>query len=159
MRAFCTLTASVGADFQNIVRQYVSFGVGIPLTGRLLTDQVPPEIMKSGALDGSIAVQPYVPEVDTPANHAFVAAFQKKFNNLPNLLSRESYETTRVLIDAIKRAGKADPAAIRDALATTDMISIVGAELKFDDHNLAHDDAVIITVKDGKVAIAALNKT
>lgn len=151
--------AAVGADFQNIVRQYVSFGVGIPLTGRLLTDQVPSEIMQSGALDGSIAVQPYVPEVDTPENRTFVAAFQKKFNSLPNLLNREAYETTRVLIDAIKRAGKTEPAAIRDALETTDFTSALGSELKFDDHHLAHDYAVIVTVKDGKVTVAALNKT
>jgi branched-chain amino acid transport system substrate-binding protein len=150
---------SVGADFQNIVRQFVSFDVGIPLTGRILTDLVPPEILQSGALDGTIVVQPYTPDVDTPAAHAFLNAFQKKFNAPPNVLSRESYEATRVLIDAIKRAGKVDPAAVRDALATTDIKSMMGTELRFDDHNLAHDDAVIITVKDGKLAIAALNKT
>jgi branched-chain amino acid transport system substrate-binding protein len=150
---------AVGADFQNIVRQYVSFGVGIPLTGRVLTDLIPAEILQSGAIDGSIAVQPYTPDVDTPAAHTFRDAFQKKYNVLPNLLSRESYEATRVLIDAIKRAGKAEPAAIRNALQTTDFTSMMGTQLKFDDHNLAHDDAVIITVKDGKILIAGLNKT
>lgn len=150
---------SIGADFQNLIRQYVSFGVGIPLTGRLLTDLVPVEIMKSGVLDGSSAVQPYVPEVDTPAAKAFLAKFQQKYHALPNILSRESYEATRVLIEAIRRAGKADPAAIRDALTKTDTKSILGADLKFDDHNLAHDLAVIVTVKGGKVSIAALNPT
>jgi hypothetical protein len=39
------------------------------------------------------------------------------------------------------------------------MKSMMGTELRFDDHNLAHDDAVIITVKEGKIGIAALNKT
>ena len=150
---------AVGADVQNIARQYVSFGVGIPFSGRLLTELVPPEIIKSGALDGSVIAQPYVADVDTPDSKAFVAAFQKKFDSLPNLLSRNSYEATRVLIDAIKRAGKAEPAAIRDALQNTDMKSILGGALKFDDHNLAHDFAVIITIKDGKLAVAGLNKT
>jgi len=150
---------AVGADFQNVIRQYVSFGVGIPLTGRVLTDQVPPEILASGALDGTSSVQPYVPEVDTPANQAFVAAFRKKYDSAPNLLSRESYETMRVLIVAIQRAGKAEPAAIRDALEKTDLTSILGAQLRFDDHHLAHDDAVIVAIKDGKIAVLGLGKT
>jgi branched-chain amino acid transport system substrate-binding protein len=150
---------SVGADFQNVIRQYVSFDVGIPLTGRVLTDLVPPEILKNGALDGTTSVQPYVAEVDTPENKVFVAAFQKKYNNPPNLLSRESYETTRVLIDAIRRAGKAEPAAVRDALEQTKLKSLLGADLDFDDHHLAHDNAVIVTIKSGKVEVVGLSKT
>jgi branched-chain amino acid transport system substrate-binding protein len=150
---------AVGADFQNVIRQYVSFGVNIPLTGRVLSDQIPPEILQSGVLDGTTSVQPYVPEVDTPQNKVFVAAFQKKFNSLPNLLSRESYESMRVLIDAIRRAGKADPAAIRDALEKTKMPSILGGTLEFDDHHLAHDNAVIILIKDSKVGVIGLSKT
>ena len=47
-------------------------GGGIPLTGRVLVEQVPKEIMASGFLDGTISVQPYDPSVDTPANKAFV---------------------------------------------------------------------------------------
>jgi branched-chain amino acid transport system substrate-binding protein len=123
---------AVGADFQNVIRQYVSFGVNIPITGRVLSDQIPAEILQSGVLDGTTSVQPYVPEVATPENKAFVAAFQKRFNSPPNLLSRESYETMRVLIDAIRRAGKAEPAAIRDALEKTKLPSILGATLEFD---------------------------
>src|SRR6516225_6764861 len=90
---------AVGADFQNVIRQYVSFGMNIPLTGRVLTDQIPPEILQSGVLDGATSVQPYVPEVDTPENKAFISNFQRRFNSLPNLLSRESFEAMRVLID------------------------------------------------------------
>jgi len=150
---------AVGADFQNVIRQYVSFGVNIPLTGRVLSDQIPAEILQSGVLDGTTSVQPYVPEVATPENKAFVAAFQKRFNSPPNLLSRESYETMRVLIDAIRRAGKAEPAAIRDALEKTKLRSILGAALEFDANHLAHDNAVIIQIKGSKVEVIGLNKT
>lgn len=150
---------AVGADFQNVIRQYVSFGMNIPLTGRVLTDQIPPEILQSGVLDGTTSVQPYVPEVDTVQNKAFLAAFQKKFNSLPNLLSRESYETMRVLIDAIKRAGSAEPAAIRDALEKTSLESMLGGTLEFDANNLAHDNAVIIQIRDSKIEVIGLNKT
>jgi branched-chain amino acid transport system substrate-binding protein len=150
---------SVGADFQNLIRQYYGMGLTIPLTGRLLTDQIPAEILSSGKLDGATAVQPYTAEIDLPANHDFIAAFQKMHGAPPNLLSYEAYETTRVLLDAIRRSGNADPAAIRDALQTTKLHSILGAEIQFDDHNLAHNNAVIVMVKDGKVQVVGLSKT
>jgi branched-chain amino acid transport system substrate-binding protein len=150
---------AVGADFQNVIRQYVSFGMNIPLTGRVLSDQVPAEILQSGVLDGATSVQPYVPEVDTPENKAFISNFQRRFNSLPNLLSRESFEAMRVLIDAIKRAGKPERAAIRDALEKTNMPSILGGTLAFDGNNLAHDNAVIIQIKGSKIEVIGLAKT
>ncbi len=64
-----------------------------------------------------------------------------------------------MLIDAIKRAGVAEPAAIRDALKKTKYPSILGADIEFDDHNLAHNNAVVITIKEGKVQIEGLSKT
>jgi branched-chain amino acid transport system substrate-binding protein len=150
---------SIAADFQNLIRQFHSFGVGIPLTGRVLSDQIPKEILASGALDGTTSVQPYTPEVETAANKAFVAAFRKMHNAMPNLLSYMSYETTRVLIDAIKRAGKAEPAAIRDALEKTKLGSLLGDEIEFDTHNLAHKSAVILTIKGGQIVILGLSRT
>ena len=61
---------AIAADFQNLLRQWYSIGGGIPLTGRVLVDQVPKEIMESGFLDGTTSVQPWDPSVDTP--HATV---------------------------------------------------------------------------------------
>ena len=150
---------AVDADFQNAMRQWYSMGGGVPLTGRVLVDQVPKEIMDSGFLDGTTSVQPYDPSVDTPGNKAFVEAFRKLHNAPPILVSFESYEAMKVLIDAIRRAGKADPAAIRDALATTKMPSILGTTIEFDDHNLAHNNAIILTIKGGKVMVVGMSKT
>ena len=150
---------AVDADFQNAMRQWYTVGGGVPLTGRVLVDQVPKEIMDSGFLDGTTSVQPYDPSVDTPGNKAFVEAFRKLHNAPPILVSFESYEAMKVLIDAIRRAGKADPAAIRDALATTKMPSILGTTIEFDDHNLAHNNAIILTIKGGKVMVVGMSKT
>ena len=150
---------AVDADFQNAMRQWYSMGGGVPLTGRVLVDQVPKEIMDSGFLDGTTSVQPYDPSVDTPGNKAFVEAFRKLHNAPPILVSFESYEAMKVLIDAIRRAGKADPAAIRDALATAKMPSMLGTVIEFDDHNLAHNNAIILTIKGGKVMVVGMSKT
>ncbi len=150
---------AVDADFQNAMRQWYSLGGGVPLTGRVLVDQVPKEIIDSGFLDGTTSVQPYDPSVDTPGNRAFVEAFKKLHNVPPILVSFEAYEATKVLIDAIRRAGSTNPAAVRDALVTTKLPSILGTTIEFDDHNLAHNNAIILTIKGGKVVIVGMSKT
>ena len=150
---------AIDADYQNAIRQWYSIGGGVPLTGRVLVDQVPKEILESGFLDGTTSVQPYDPSVDTPANKAFVEAFRKKYGSLPIMVSFESYETIRILIDAIRRAGGTDPAKIRDALAATRYESILGTTIQFDDHNLAHNNAIILTIKGGKVVVVGMSKT
>ena len=150
---------AIDADFQNAMRQWYSIGGGVPLTGRVLVDQVPREIMDSGFLDGTTSVQPYDPSFDTPANKAFVEAFMKRNNVAPTLISFESYESIKVLVDAIRRAGSTDPAAIRDALAKTRLPSILGTVIEFDENNLARNNAIILTIKGGKVVVVGLSKT
>jgi len=150
---------AIDADFQNILRQWVSMGAGIPLTGRVDTDQIPQEILSSGALDGSISVQPYTMRVDLPANKAFVQAYQKNAGEPPIMVGFESYETIKILIDAINRAGSTNHADIRDALQKTQYPSILGATLEFDSNNLVHNNAVIFTIKDGKVIVLGFSKT
>lgn len=150
---------AIDADFQNTIRQWHGLGGGVPLTGRVLVDQVPKEIMASGFLDGTTSVQPYDPSVDTPANRIFVEAFTKKYNVPPMLISFESYETINILIDAIRRSGNATPAAIRDALTKTRYRSILGTDLEFDANNLVHNNAIIFAIKGGKVVIIGMSKT
>ena len=150
---------AVAADFQNAIRQWYTMGGGVQLTGRVLVDQVPKEIMDSGFMDGTSSVQPYDPSVDTPANKAFVAAFTKAYGTAPILVSFESYEATQILIDAIRRAGKTDPAAIRDALATTRFTSILGTTVEFDQNNLAHNNAIILGIRSGKVVVLGFSKS
>ena len=106
----------IDADFQNGIKQWFTMGGGIPLTGRVLVEQVPKEILASGFLDGTTAVQPYDVSVDTPANKAFVEAFTKRNSEAPMLISFESYETINILIEAIRQSGDASPEKIRDAL-------------------------------------------
>jgi branched-chain amino acid transport system substrate-binding protein len=150
---------AIDADFQNIIKQWYSLGGGIPLTGRVLVDQVPKEIMASGFLDGTTSVQPYDPSVDTAANKSFVETFTKKYNTPPMLISFESYEAINILIDAIRRSGDGTPAKIRDALEKTKYQSMLGPLLEFDANNLIHNNAIIFTIKGGKVVLVGMSKT
>jgi branched-chain amino acid transport system substrate-binding protein len=151
---------AIDADFQNLMRQWNGMGGGVPLTGRVLVDQVPKEIMATGVLNGTTSVQPYDVNIDTPANKAFVEAYKKKSGGTaPIMVGFESYEATRILLDAIKRAGNTQPAAIRDALEKTKYQSILGTTLEFDQNNLVHNNAVILGVRDGKVVVFGFSKT
>jgi branched-chain amino acid transport system substrate-binding protein len=151
---------SVGADFQNIVRQVRGFNFGIPLTGRLLTDAIPKDVLESGALDGSTSVQNYASEIDTPGNRAFVAAYRKMHNDeVPSGISMASYESMKIFADAIRRAGRTDGDAIRDALQATRFPALLGGFVEFDDFNLAHNFAVILVIEKGVVRVAGLSKT
>jgi len=149
----------IDADFQNGIKQWFTMGGGIPLTGRVLVEQVPKEILASGFLDGTTAVQPYDVSVDTPANKAFVEAFTKRNSEAPMLISFESYETINILIEAMRQSGDASPEKIRDALTGTKYQSMLGPVLEFDQNNLIHNNAIIFGLKGGKVVILGMSKT
>ncbi len=149
----------IDADFQNGIKQWFTMGGGIPLTGRVLVEQVPKEILASGFLDGTTSVQPYDISVDTPANKAFAEAFTKRNSEAPMLISFESYETINILIEAIRQSGDASPEKIRDALTRTKYQSMLGTVLEFDQNNLIHNNAIIFGIKGGKVVILGMSKT
>ena len=63
---------SLGADFQNMIRQTASSGFHVPMTGRIPLDEIPKEVLSGGLVAGTTAVQPYSVSVPTPENIAFV---------------------------------------------------------------------------------------
>jgi hypothetical protein len=59
------------------------------------------------------------------------------------------------VVDAIRRAGSDQPAAIEQALKTTTMPSQLGGTYAPDDHNHAHTPLQILGLRDGKPAVIA----
>ncbi len=150
---------ALASDQQNIVNQMQAFGVKVPLSGRVQTDSIAKELLESGFLDGTSAVQPYSPEIDTPKNQAFVAAFKEKYGSAPNSISYSAYESMRTLLDAIHRAGSTEPEKIRTALTQAKFPTLLGGEVSFDEYNLAHTFAVIFQIEGGKAKVVGLSKT
>ncbi|MGA9867531.1 MAG: ABC transporter substrate-binding protein [Acetobacteraceae bacterium] len=150
---------TIGADGQNFLRQWAEAGGGVGLTGRIFTDQIPEQMLKSGVLDGLTTVHPYDVHIEDPANSDFVARYQKKFGNLPNLTSWISYEGIEVIADALRKAGSTDPAKLRAALADGTYESMFGDPIRFDDHNLAHLPAFILGVRNGQVVVLGKSPT
>jgi branched-chain amino acid transport system substrate-binding protein len=145
-----------GADELNFLRQYRSSGLTIPLTGRVEFSDLQESVIQSGAIDGATSVYPYAPQIEAEGNKDFVSKFTTKNKDQPNTQSYMPYVAVYVIADAIKRAGLAEPAAIRDALEKADFKTPLGDSVKFDDHHQAHLSAVILVIEGNKVSIKGL---
>jgi branched-chain amino acid transport system substrate-binding protein len=61
-----------------------------------------------------------------------------------------------VIADAIKRAGKVDPTAIRDALASTKNYDAVTGKITMDKDRNPEKSVVVLKIADGKAKYEAL---
>ena len=64
----------------------------------------------------------YDPADTDPLVQKFVTAYQAMFNSTPNAIAALAYDAVYMYKAAIEKAGSADPAAVRDALADTSAV-------------------------------------
>ncbi|SMF47463.1 amino acid/amide ABC transporter substrate-binding protein, HAAT family [Tistlia consotensis] len=148
------------ADRANFVRQKEALGVKAALTGKLnFAGEAHEKLLADGAFDQAVTAFPYAPEVDTPANKAFVAKLVAKYGETSQYESFAGYEEVYVLAAAIERAGTPDRAAVRAALTKTSYASMLGGTITFDDHDQAHNKAVISRVDGSKVTVVDVFST
>ena len=147
-----------GADTANFMRQFAASGLKARITGRVQLGDFPEGLVAAGAVDGLVVAIPYDPRAETEANQRFVKQFADTFKAQPMQHSFNSYEGTRIVADAIARAGSTDPEALRKAMTTVRYRSALDAELTFDDHHQAYNNAVILGVVDRKVVVVSLMK-
>jgi branched-chain amino acid transport system substrate-binding protein len=107
---------------------------------------------------GWTVISQYVPTIDTPKNKSFVAEFKKAYNVLPDKYAVSGYDAIMVVADAIKRAGKAEPDKIRDALEKSN-IEVVQGTVSFDDKHQASTNAVISENRNGGTAVLKMVST
>lgn len=91
---------------------------------------------------GWTVISQYVPTLDTPRNHKFVAAFKAAYNVVPDKYAVSGYDAIYVVGDAIKRAGKPEAAKIKEALEKTNF-EVVQGHVTFDANHQAYTNAVI----------------
>ena len=66
-------------------------------------------------------------DLDNPANHEFVAAYQKAYGRMPTLYASQGYDTARLIGSALKATGGVDDLdAVRAALKKADFASVRG---------------------------------
>jgi branched-chain amino acid transport system substrate-binding protein len=134
-----------------ICRQARELDMHIPLFGG--DGWEAPELISIGgpAVEGCYYSTHYSPQVDTPVVQSFVARFKARYNGeVPDAMAALGYDSAEVMVDAIRRAGSTDPAALRDAIAATRDYNGVTGTTTIDRERNATKSAVIIEVKDGK---------
>lgn len=170
MRDFSALIAAFKAASP---RPQAIYAASMPRTSMALIDQVRaagldvPLLSADGWDDANIvdaSTQPGVPDiyftthrflgVDTPEMRAFVAAYQAKFGAPPaNAFAPLGYDTVNLVADAIRRAGSAEPAAIRTALAATEGFPGVVGPISYAPGKRVPEKAVtVIRLADGAAA-------
>jgi branched-chain amino acid transport system substrate-binding protein len=106
------------------------------------------------ALDGCYLTNHFSPDDPAPAVQKFVEKYKSKYGSIPDTFAALGYDAARILMDAIKRAGSAEPGAIRDALVKTSGFEGCTGTIGFDANRNATKAAVILTIKDEKFQVA-----
>lgn len=111
-----------------------------------------PELIKLGGreMEGTYFTNHYSPDVDRPASREFIAKYRKKFNAPVDAAAALTYDSVYILVQAIEKAGKAEPRAIRDAIASTKGFNGATGTISYNGTGDPVKGAVIIRIKNGK---------
>lgn len=146
-------------DVGTIVKQFRDAGVDKPIVGGDGYDTpLLVEIAGKGAENTYFTTHSLMDaQLGTDAVKKFIAAYQAEFKTPPeNAFAGLGYDTVKLLADAIKRAGSADPKAIREALAKTkDLPGVTGSITFQPGSRIPQKGVTVILVKDGKFTLAA----
>ena len=113
------------------------------------------ELTKIGqdSVNGALYINHYYSGDTDPAVKTFVDSYKKEYNKEPDAFAALSYDTSKILVKAIEKAGKTDGAAIKEALAGMEMNSVTG-NIKFGSDRSAIKSAAIIKVDGNKKVLA-----
>ena len=140
----------------NMMKQYMQFGMTMPLVGRPpLGSGVVAPVVSSGKFDGSWTVYPYYDKYASPQNDAFTKPFIERHKQGPHYAAYGVYEGIKVLADAIRRAGSTDPNAVRAALEKTNYAGILGP-IRFDANHQTIANLMLLQIEKGAVVVKAL---
>ena len=93
--------------------------------------------------------EPY-PSLGLPGMQLFIEAFKKEFGRLPSSFAAEGYAAGQVLEAAVTKVGSLDREKIRDALASLNMVTVVGRYKVDQDGFAIGKDVFLIQWQQGK---------
>jgi branched-chain amino acid transport system substrate-binding protein len=136
-------------DVALIAKQARELGFNGPLVGGDGWDS--PELVKIGgtAIENCFFTNHYSPDDPRPIVQEFVKNFKAKYHATPDCMATLAYDATYIMLNAIKTAGTTNGAAIRDALAKTDL-GVVSGQIKFNANRNPIKSVFIIEIKGGK---------
>jgi len=134
-----------------VIQQARQLGITVPIIGGDTWET--PEFIEIGQehVEGAVLSTFFTSEVPiTKESEVFLEAYRNKYSKEPAAVTALGYDAYILILDAIERAGTADPVAIRDEIAKTEGFEGAAGIITLDENGDAVKDAVIKTVKDGE---------
>jgi branched-chain amino acid transport system substrate-binding protein len=139
-----------------IAQQARELGITVPLMGGDGWDSDVTVKTGKSATNNCYFSNHYAAAEDRPEVKAFVDAYRARFKNAdgspktPDAMAILGYDAMKMMADAIDRAGSAEPAKIRDALAATKNFPGASGAITIDENRNAQKSLVILEIKDGR---------
>lgn len=133
-----------------IIKQARDLGITAPVLGAdgfdspKLTD-----LAGTAALNDVYYSNHYSSLDEDPAVTAFIEAFKTKFDRDPDAFNALGYDCGKFIVDAITRAGEANPEKIKEALAATEDFAGVTGSFSMDENHNPVKSIVVIKLTDG----------
>ncbi len=139
----------------NLVKQFRQSGLAetVPFLSAFTVDESTLPAQQAAAV-GLYGGMTWAPTTDTPANKAFVSAFEAAYGYVPGSYAMQGYDAAQLIDSAVKKTGgsTADKDALRTALRAADFASPRGA-FKFNTNGYPIQDFYLVQVAqraDGK---------
>jgi branched-chain amino acid transport system substrate-binding protein len=151
----------VAAETQDgsiLVKQYKELGLTTKLFG--VGSWATPEFAKlaGSAAEGIYAAVPYASSIPTDLNKDFVSRYAAEYKSKPGKYSAAGYNALNIVMQAVTRAGKAEPQAIRDALYKTDYPAPNG-HYRFTEKGEGYGyNAVLVQLKGGEPVVVTMTE-
>ena len=121
---FFFLPGGMGISF---IKQFSNAGTDIPMMGPGFSfDQDVLPAVGDAAIGAHNAAQ-WSPDLDNPANKAFVEAFEAEYGRLPSVYASQAYDTALLILSANAKADIADHDAYHAALRAAEFDSVRGS--------------------------------
>ncbi|WP_119460374.1 ABC transporter substrate-binding protein [Rhodospirillaceae bacterium SYSU D60014] len=131
-----------------LVSQLRAAGVDAPIIGQEGYDGQSFIDIAGKAAEGVIITTSLDRDSESPEVQAFLEEFEAKAGYPADMVAASSHTAVKVVVDAVRRAGTDDPAAIRDAIAATNLTASTGT-ISFNDLGEVRKDVQVQIVKDG----------
>jgi branched-chain amino acid transport system substrate-binding protein len=135
-----------------IARQTKKLGLNAILMGGDGWDS--PSLVEIGgeAINGAYFSNHYSVDDPSPAIKKFVADYKARFKEAPDALAALAYDAAHILIESMRKANSTEGPKLRDAIAQTANYAGVTGNITIDKDRNSVKPAVVLQVKDGKLA-------
>ncbi len=144
---FCSALYEEGAV---ILSQARKMGIKVPFVGGNGFNSPKVIEIAKGAADGLVVATPWFGDKNDPKVKAFVAKYSRTYGKKPDQFAAQAYDALYIMAEALQKAGTADRAALRDALAQVRNFNGVLGKFSFDAERDVEMQPNVLIIKGGK---------